>query len=108
MIQASILIYLNFSQAFILYTDASYIDFKYILAQKKEGKEYLITYRNQRTMNAEKNYSVTDLKGAALVWTIEKNKHYFNTVTLVTIVTDHKALTTWFTQNLLKNKCWTR
>ena len=81
MTRAPILIHSDFQKVFILYTDASYVGFEFILAQEVEGKEYPIAYGNRRTMEAERNYSVTNLEGAALVWAVEKNKHYFNTIT---------------------------
>ena len=63
-----------------------------------------MAYGSKRTLPAEKNYSVTDLEGAALVWAVEQNKHYFNTKNPITIITDHKALATWFTQELPENR----
>jgi hypothetical protein len=104
MMKAPILIHPDFQKAFVLFTDASYVGFGFILAQERDGKEYPIAYGSRRTLPAEGNYSVTDLEGAALVWAVEKNKHYFNTVTPITIVTDHKALATWFTQDLPENR----
>ena len=104
MTQTPILIHLDFQEAFVLFTDASYVGFGFILAQERNRKEYPIAYGSRRTSSAEKNYSVTDLEGAALVWAVEKNKHYFNTTTPITLVTDHKALATWFTQDLSENR----
>ena len=104
MTQAPVLIHPDFSQAFILYTDASYLGFGFILCQERDGKERPIAYGSRRTTTAERNYAVTDLEGAALVWAVEKNKHYFNTTTPITLVTDHKALATWFTQDLPENR----
>ena len=103
MTQAPILIHPDFQKIFVLFTDASYVRFGFILAQERDGKEYPIAYGSRRTLPTERNYSVTDLEGAALVWAVEKNKHYFNTVTPIIIVTDHKALATWFTQDLPEN-----
>src|ERR1044071_7300035 len=104
MTKAPILIHPDFQKTFILYTDASYVGFGFILAQERDGKEYPIAYGSRRTLPAERNYSVTDLEGAALIWAVEKNKQYFNTTTPITIVTDHKALATWFTQDLPENR----
>ena len=71
MTEAFILIHPDFEAPFILYTDASYIRFGYILTQEQEGCEYPIAYGSKRILPAERNYSVTDLEGAALVWAIE-------------------------------------
>src|ERR1043165_5253706 len=103
MTEALILIHSDFGAPFFLYTDASYIGFGYILAQERNGKEYSVAYGSKRTLPAERNYSVTDLEGAALVWAVEQNRHYFNMRTPITIITDHKALATWFTQELPEN-----
>ena len=104
MTQAPVLIHPDFSQAFVLYTDVSYLGFGFILCQERNGKERPIAYGSRRTTAAERNYAVTDLEGAALVWAVEKNKHYFNTTTPIILVTDHKALATWFTQDLPENR----
>ena len=77
---------------------------EYILAQEIDGHEHSICFSNRQTLPAKNNYSVTDLEGVAVVWAIEKNRHYLNTETLVTLVTDHKALTTIFTQDLLEDR----
>ena len=104
MTEVPILIHPDFEAPFLLYTDTSYIGFGYILAQERDGKEYPVAYGSKRTLPAERNYSVTDLKGAALVWVVEQNKHYFNTRNPITIITDHKALAIWFTQELPENR----
>src|ERR1044072_3027423 len=100
MISVLILIHLDFWTPFILYTNALYIGFGFILAQERNGKEYSVYYESKRTSSAERNYSVTDLKGAILIWAIKQNKHYFNTVNSITIVTNYKILATWFIQEL--------
>src|ERR1043165_9205745 len=104
MTEAPILIYPDFEAPFVLYTNASYIGFRYILTQERDGKEYPVAYGSKRTLLVERNYSVTNLEGAALVWAVEQNKHYFNIRNSITIVTDHKAFATWFTQELPENR----
>ena len=103
MTEAPILIHPDFEALFLLYIDASYISFRYILVQERDGKEYPVAYGSKRTLPAERNYSVTDLEGATLVWAVKQNKHYFNIRNPITIITDHKALATWFTQELSEN-----
>ena len=76
----------------------------YILAQEIDGHEHPICYGSRRTLPSENNYSVTDLEGAAVVWAIDKNCHYLNTETPVTLVTDHKAFTTIFIQDLSEDR----
>src|ERR1044072_126621 len=101
---APILKHSDFKRPFIIYTDASYTGMGYILAQEYEGQEHPISFGSRRTLPSENNYSVTDLEGAAVVWAIEKNRHYLNTQTPVTLVTDHKAFTTIFTQELPEDR----
>ena len=67
MTEAPILIHPDFEASFLLYTNASYIGFGYILAQERSGIEYPVAYESKRTLPAERNYSVTDLEGATLV-----------------------------------------
>src|ERR1043165_7301800 len=76
----------------------------YILVQEIDGHELPVCYGSRRTLPSENNYSVTDLEGAAVVWAIEKNRHYLNTETPVTLLTDHKAFTTIFTQDLPEDR----
>src|ERR1043165_3191908 len=66
MTEAPILIHPDFEAPFVLYTDASYIGFGYILTQKRDGKEYPVAYGSKRILLAERNYSVTDLEGAEI------------------------------------------
>src|ERR1044072_4197787 len=101
---APVLKHPDFTRPFIIYTDASYTGMDYILAQEYDGQEHPISFGSRRTLPSENNYSVTDLEGAAVVWEIEKTRHYLNTQTPVTLVTDHKAFTTIFTQDLPENR----
>jgi hypothetical protein len=101
---ASVLKHLDFKHLFIIYTDASYTGMGYILAQEYERQEHPISFRSHCTLSLKNNYSVTDLEGVAVVWAIEKNRHYLNTQTPVTLVTDYKAFTTIFTQELPEDR----
>src|ERR1044071_1433618 len=101
---APVLKHLDFNRPFIIYTDASYTGMGYILAQEHDRQEHPISFESHRTLPSENNYSVTDLEGAAVVWAIEKNRHYLNTQTPVTLITDHKAFTTIFTQELSEDR----
>src|ERR1044072_7507253 len=94
----------DFKWPFIIYTDASYTGMGYILAQEYDRQEHPISFGSRRTLPSENNYSVTDLEGAAVVWAIENNRHSLNTQTPVTLVTDHKAFTTIFTQELPEDR----
>src|ERR1044072_9486224 len=105
---APVLKHPDFNRPFIIYTDASYTGMGYILAQEYDGQEHLISFGSRRTLPSENDYSGADLNGRAVVWTIEKNRHYLNTQTSVTLVTDHKAFTTIFIQELPEDRCRAR
>src|ERR1044072_3517058 len=105
---APILKHSDFNCPFIIYTDASYMGMEYILIQKYDGQEYPISFGSRRTLPSKNNYLLTDLKGTAVIWAIEKNRHYLNIQTPVTLMTDHKAFTTIFTQELPEDYRHTR
>ena len=51
---------------FILQTDASFKGLGFILAQKQDGKERVISYGGRALHNAERNYSITELEALAV------------------------------------------
>ena len=80
------------NKPFILYTDASGIGVRAILAQKDdEGKEHVIEYASRLMNDAERNYPITEQEMLAVVWGIRKFDHYLG-VQPFTLVTDHEAL----------------
>ena len=87
-----ILAYPNFEQPFILYTDASTFALGAILSQKgSDNKEHVIAYAS-RTLNVhERNYTITELKCLAVVWSVKHFHHYLHGHTF-TVITDHAAL----------------
>src|SRR6266540_1493735 len=93
-----VLVYLDFNQPFILYTDASKEGLGAILTQEGQDKRIhpviFISYKNNCH---ERNYSITDLEGLAVFWTVKKLKRYLRG-TPFTIITDHSALKYIFTK----------
>ena len=72
--EAPILVFPDFKQDFILYTDASRQAISFILGQKDEkGREKVISYGGRALRQAEKNWGISDLEGLALV---EGIRHY--------------------------------
>ncbi|KAG9293040.1 hypothetical protein G9A89_016402 [Geosiphon pyriformis] len=62
---------LNLDQFFILHTDVFGYRLGAVLSQKdKNGREYAIAYASKFFTPAEKNYSITEQKYLAVVWTI--------------------------------------
>jgi deoxyuridine 5'-triphosphate nucleotidohydrolase len=94
------LAYPNFDAPFILATDASYDGFGAILSQKdNEGLEHPIHYASRATTAQERQFAtVTELEAAALVWALDKFRHYL-LQSHVHIYTDHQAL-----QYIIDNK----
>ena len=77
---------------FILQTDASRTGLGFILAQKQDGKERVISYGGRALSNAERNYTVTEIEALAVVEGVKKYAPYLQHSTKFTVVTDHCAL----------------
>lgn len=95
LLQAPILAYADFTQPFLLYTDASNSGLGAVLAQKQEGVEKVIAYASRSLHPAERNdsnYSSFKLELLAMKWALsEKFKDYLWGAK-VTIVTDNNPL----------------
>ena len=57
----------DFTKNFILYTDASYLGYGYILGQIQDGKEVVIEYAGRALKGGEKHYAPTKMEAAAVV-----------------------------------------
>lgn len=77
---------------FILQTDASRVGLGFILAQKQEGKEKVISYGGRALHKGEKNYTTTELEALAVVEGVKKYGPYLQHGVKFTVVTDHCAL----------------
>ena len=102
LINAPILRYPCFDRRFIIRTDASYDGIGGVLLQEDEetGKEHPIHFVSRSLTKAERNYGITDLEGAALIYCISKLKSYImGNPTTTVVITDHKPLL-----NLFKDK----
>lgn len=95
LLQAPILAYADFTQPFILYTDASHLGLGAVLAQKQQGEEKVIAYASRSLHLTEKNdanYSSFKLELLAVKWALcEKFKDYLWGAK-VRVVTDNNPL----------------
>ena len=83
--------YHDFSKPFRLYTDASNLGLRAILAQKQDGKEKIICCASRTLNNAETNYSTTKKECLAIVWGVQVFRPFL-VATHFEILTDHYAL----------------
>jgi hypothetical protein len=88
---APILQFPDFSQPFIITTDASRDAAGCILSQGEVGKDLPIAFASRTFNKAERNYSTTDLEMAAIVWAVKQFRPYV-LGRHFTIVTNHKPL----------------
>ncbi|KAL2077722.1 hypothetical protein ACEWY4_027226 [Coilia grayii] len=95
LLQAPILAYADFSQPFILYTDASNAGLGAVLAQQQKGEERVIAYASRSLHPTERNdanYSSFKLELLAMKWALsEKFKDYLWGAKVV-VVTDNNPL----------------
>ena len=92
LVTAPVLAYPNFSEDFVLETDASIQGLGAVLSQKKQdGKLHPVAYGSRSLTTAERNYSITELETLAVVWAVTHYKAYLYGHN-VTIYTDHSAV----------------
>ena len=83
--------FLDFSQAFRLYTDASTAGLGAILAHVRDGKECIICCTSWSLNQAKKAYPTTKLECLAIVWVVAKFQPYLMAMPFE-IFTDHYAI----------------
>jgi len=77
---------------FILQTDACGTGLGFILAQKQDDKERVISYGGRTLKDAERNYTTTELEALAVVEGVKKYAPYLQHSVKFTVKTDHCAL----------------
>ncbi|OMJ26285.1 Transposon Ty3-G Gag-Pol polyprotein [Smittium culicis] len=92
-----ILAHPNWDLDFILTTDASISGLGAILSQIQGGKERVIAYASRALSKHESNYSITNLEGLGVVWSIKKF-HHFLWGRRFQLKTDHSALIKLFSE----------
>ena len=91
MVEAPVLAHLNFTQPFVLDTDASDVANGAVISQKINGKEHVIAYASRTLTKSEKRYCVTRKELLALVNFVKYFRHYLYGKAF-TVRTDHSSL----------------
>ena len=92
LMKAPIVIFPDFKRDFILLTDASTNAIGAVLGQLGEdGKEHAIAYFSKTLNKAQRNYSVTEKEGLAIVEAVKQFRHYLTGHRTI-LCTDHKPL----------------
>jgi len=88
---APVLRYPDFTQKFIVITDASAYAIGAVLSQGKVGDDRPIAYASRVLSRAEQNYSTIEKELLAIVWAVKHFRPYIYGTKFM-IVTDHKPL----------------
>jgi len=102
LLQDPILSYPDFNKPFIVRTDASKKGIGGVILQEgKDELEHPISCVSRSLKPSEINYSITDLEGLALIYTLKKFRQYIISNKNQTIfITDHKPLLGFFNKSL--------
>ena len=86
-----ILILPNFSEKFVLRTDASDTGLDACLLQERDGLLHPVTYIGRKLLPRERRYSIVERECLAIVWSVQKLSCYL-LGDVFDIETDHKLL----------------
>src|SRR6266498_1457352 len=93
-----ILAHPDFTKMFKLYTDASDIGLGAVLMQEDDqGKDRVICYEAKTLLTVEKNYPTTEKECLAVMWAMQKFKHFLGGGQPFEVYTDHVVLKTLMT-----------
>ena len=84
--------YRNFSEPFLLTTDASFFALGCVLSQRKIWQDLPIACASRTLTPAEVKYSVTDKEFLAIIFALEHFRPYLYGGHKVNLESDHKAL----------------
>ena len=92
MVTAPILVFPDWTKSFHVHVDASGIALGIVLTQPGEGGiDHSIAYSSRKLSTAEKTYTTTEREGLAMVYALQKFRHYLLGVPFK-MFTDHSAL----------------
>ena len=94
LISEKVMSYPNFSVPFIVKSDASETAIGYVLTQKVDGNEKVISYGSKKLNQQQQNWPTYDREFFALVSGVRANAHYLRHNTF-TAITDHRPLLAW-------------
>ena len=94
LISNKIMNYPDFSQPFIVKSDASHSAIGYVLNQTINGEEKVIAYGSKKLSNTQQNWSTYDREFFALLCAVRANAHYLRHAPF-TAITDHRPLLAW-------------
>ena len=92
LIDYPILAYPDFTQPFVLTTDASATGLGAVLSQGEGMQEKVIAFASRTLTKAERNYSATERECLGVIWATENFEYYLLGAPFV-IYTDHDPLT---------------
>ena len=98
-----ILVHFNPALPIELHCDASGIGVGATLLHRVDNVEHVVSYASRLLTDCESRYSTTDKEALAVVWALEKFKHFLMGVEF-TIYTDHKALCWLATKDRLPDR----
>lgn len=87
----TVLAYPDFTEPFILATDASGTALGAVLSQRQHGRERPIAFASRQLNKSEANYSVTERELLAVIWATKLFRCYL-LGRQFTLITDHAAL----------------
>ena len=92
LVNSPLLIFPDFSQGFVMETDASGVGLGAVLAQEGEDKTlHPVAYASRTLQPHEQNYGATELEALGVVWSVKHFRHYLYGHKCV-IFTDHEPL----------------
>ena len=84
----------NFEKPFIVKMDASLSAIGYVLSQKVEGNEKVVSYGSKKLNDTQRRWSTYDREFFALIAAVRANAHYLRHARF-TAITDHRPLLAW-------------